>query len=348
MQILDSGTDQCTNDPWEYVLPVETCGPGSVLRVDWGDGTADTDYPVDADQSVNISHVFTSTPAGFYQVTASLRDPSGTEQDTFGLLAFILDAPTSGLEAKTNGQCGFPKTCANDGEIFVSALDGGVSPYDLTFSHGPTFSDVAGCSGELGCGIVFSGLSDGTYSLDTVDENGCVATTNSVQLFTSSVSVASVTQPTCGSIDLSASSTCEPLTFAWSTADGSGLNPGAEDQSNLSPGTYDVLITDPNGCTNSASFTLGYGITNVFTDDVFYMYILPTHKRALARAHTLICARCCAYHENRTSDRALGISRVRSAGPTLSAGRLEALGWCAPTRTLSSSTVTSRTQQWPH
>ena len=172
---------------------------------------------------------------------------------------------------------------------------------------------------------------------------------HSVQLFTSSVSVASVTQPTCGSIDLSASSTCEPLTFAWSTADGSGLNPAAEDQSNLSPGTYDVLITDPNGCTNSASFTLGYGITNVFTDDVFYMYILHTTRaRALTHALTHLCARCCTFHENRTSDRAPGISRVRSAGPTLSAGRLEALGWCAPTRTLSSSTVTSRTQQWLH
>ena len=271
MQILDSGTEQCTSDPWEYVLPVETCGSGSIVRVNWGDGTPDTDYSVDSDQDVTISHIYASTPVGFYQVTAALRDPSGVEQDSHSLLAFILDQPSAGLTAKTNGQCGFPKTCANDGEIFVSALDGGVSPYDLTFGHGPTFTDQPGCSGELGCNRIFSGLSDGTYTLDVIDDNGCVAQTQSVQLFTSSVTFSSLVESSCGNLDLTASSTCSPLSFSWTTSDGSGLNPTSEDQTGLGPGTYDVVITDPNGCTNSASFTVGYGITNVFTNDVFYM-----------------------------------------------------------------------------
>jgi hypothetical protein len=45
-------------------------------------------------------------------------------------------------------------------------------------------------------------------------------------------------------------------TFAWTTTDGSGLDETAEDQSGLSAGTYNLTVTDSNGCKISDSYVI--------------------------------------------------------------------------------------------
>ncbi|SDB24873.1 SprB repeat-containing protein [Flavobacteriaceae bacterium MAR_2010_188] len=47
-----------------------------------------------------------------------------------------------------------------------------------------------------------------------------------------------------GSIDLSLFGGTPPFTYAWSTADGTGLSPSTANQTGLSPGTYTVSVTD--------------------------------------------------------------------------------------------------------
>src|SRR5690606_35485536 len=52
-----------------------------------------------------------------------------------------------------------------------------------------------------------------------------------------------------GTIDLTVTGGSTPYTYAWTTNNGSGLNPTSQDQSGLTAGTYNVTVTDNKGCT---------------------------------------------------------------------------------------------------
>jgi hypothetical protein len=71
-----------------------------------------------------------------------------------------------------------------------------------------------------------------------------------------------VTQPTTcvsadGAITLALSGAAGPYTFNWATPNGSGLNPTAQNQTNLTVGTYNVTVTvNATGCSSTASYTL--------------------------------------------------------------------------------------------
>jgi len=63
-----------------------------------------------------------------------------------------------------------------------------------------------------------------------------------------------------GSIDISTTGgtigATGVYTYAWSTTNGSGLNPTAEDQTGLSAGTYTVTVSDANDCIDVETWTL--------------------------------------------------------------------------------------------
>ncbi|PLX23500.1 MAG: hypothetical protein C0597_00930, partial [Marinilabiliales bacterium] len=59
-----------------------------------------------------------------------------------------------------------------------------------------------------------------------------------------------------GSIDVTVTGGTSPYTYAWTTSDGSGLVPDAEDQSDLRAGKYDLTVTDDNSCTATTSITI--------------------------------------------------------------------------------------------
>lgn len=99
-----------------------------------------------------------------------------------------------------------------------------------------------------------------TYTL-TEPLLGCT-TSGSIAVTVNKVSLsASVTDETCtgsgnGAINLTPSGGVTPYSYVWSTADGSGLNGSSEDQTGLAPGTYDVVVTDANGCSATGSYTV--------------------------------------------------------------------------------------------
>jgi large repetitive protein len=72
----------------------------------------------------------------------------------------------------------------------------------------------------------------------------------------------SVTHLTCagnsteGAINLSVNGGVAPYVYNWSSANGTGLINGVEDQSGLSGGTYSVSVTDANGCTINKSIQI--------------------------------------------------------------------------------------------
>lgn len=92
--------------------------------------------------------------------------------------------------------------------------------------------------------------------------NSCISTNYQVVITVSEVLVSgSATNVSCsgsanGAIDITVTGGTGPYTFAWTTLNGSGLNATAEDQTNLTAGTYNVTVTDANSCQATAEFTL--------------------------------------------------------------------------------------------
>lgn len=123
---------------------------------------------------------------------------------------------------------------ASDGEA-QSSGNGGVGPYTYLWSNGQTSSTT-------------NGLSSGTYGLTITDNNGC-ETTNSVFLSepdTLDIQTL-ITDVSCnggndGEIDITPSGGVTPYGYQWNHG------PTTEDVLLLSAGTYQVSMTDANGC----------------------------------------------------------------------------------------------------
>ncbi len=139
--------------------------------------------------------------------------------------------------------------CSTDnGAISVSA-SGGSESYGFSWSTGQTTQAI-------------TNLTSGTYVIDVMDANGCMASesytiVNNVSncgAFCYTTIQGATTNETCGadngSIDITVLNAVAPVTYSWSN--------GAmvEDLSGLSAGTYTVTVTDANFCSETMSFTI--------------------------------------------------------------------------------------------
>lgn len=151
-----------------------------------------------------------------------------------------------------------PAACqgAATGAINTNPL-GGVAPYTLAWS---------GPNGFTANTVDISGLVAGIYTLSITDANGCNATfpldVNQPGIFNTSATLS--TYPggwniSCdgaqdGNIDLTVTGGTPGYTYNWSGP--SGFTSNVQDISALSAGTYDVEITDANGCSTLATYVL--------------------------------------------------------------------------------------------
>ena len=138
-----------------------------------------------------------------------------------------------------------PESCAGaaDGSVLLMA-SGGTGPYSYFW---PDLASVSPFQ---------SGLAPGSYLAQVTDAAGCTLDTTimvsgAAPLFQSAL----LTNPICsdsndGQIDLTVSGGQSPYTYSWSN----GFS--GQDPTGLGAGFYSVVITDANGCTSTASFSL--------------------------------------------------------------------------------------------
>lgn len=195
----------------------------------------------DGNSSAEQSPIHEYALPGDYEVCLIVTNLCGSDTSCTTL---SVTAPTVSVTAAvTNATCNHN---SSNGGIDLSVA-GGTPPYTFLWSNGSSSEDIAD-------------ISAGTYTVIVTDDNGESETVEIIVGSTYQVNIdeALETSPVChgdanGAISLNASSSGGALTFAWShdpNLSGSVAN-------NLPAGTYTIIATDPNNCSDEISVDLG-------------------------------------------------------------------------------------------
>ncbi|MCC7303553.1 MAG: gliding motility-associated C-terminal domain-containing protein [Bacteroidia bacterium] len=174
----------------------------------------------------------TANPTVTTTYTVTVTDANGctgTDQVTV-FVGNQLTLTTAGFPTLCNGNCTGQAT---------TIVAGGNGPFSYTWSNAATGANI-------------TGLCQGTYTVTVTDAWGCTATDTAIVSSPSAINlVISSTPSNCGqpdgSMNVIASGGVGPYSYAWT--------PGGYTTStvnNINSGTYCVIVTDANGCTDSA------------------------------------------------------------------------------------------------
>lgn len=139
--------------------------------------------------------------------------------------------------ADVTGSC-----IANSSSISINPT-GGQAPYSVQWSNNAT-------------GMFQDSLPAGAYNLQISDAHGCVLdTTIDVTTSPAALSTANQVNISCfglnnGAIDVTVLHGVPNFSYAWDNG------ATTEDLSNLTPGTYRLILTDGNGCKTTTSYTI--------------------------------------------------------------------------------------------
>ncbi len=136
--------------------------------------------------------------------------------------------------------------------------------YSTTGATGATFSGLpAGVSGSWVANVVtISGTPTVTgpfpYTVTLTGGCGTVSASGTINVNEPAVINSTLVQPTTcvsndGSITMTLSGAAGPYTFTWT---GTGVTPGAQNQTGLSVGNYSVTVTAANTCSSTSNFIL--------------------------------------------------------------------------------------------
>ena len=226
------------------------------ITVSASGGTGTLSYNLNTGQT-SSNGIFTGLPNGNYVVT--VKDANGcivTQSVTVGKAS----NPTLTIVNSNDVSC-FGES---DGSATVNAT-GGTASY--TYNWMPTGGSAA----------TAAGLAPGTYTVSVVDGSGC---TNQVQITIaepSGIIINKVITPSdCGqdngAIALTVTGGTGNYTYAWDP------NVSSTNQAtDLAIGSYEVTVTDDNGCTKTASYTVPLG-------NSFYIEAIPESATILQGA----------------------------------------------------------------
>jgi gliding motility-associated-like protein len=182
-----------------------------------------------------------SLPAGVYSVTITDNNACvATTSITISQPASAVMASVAALPVRCFGE--------NTGVADLSPV-GGTPPYTFNWSDGSSTEDL-------------SNLPAGAYTVTVTDNNGCLAYSGTVikQPADSLALQLNINDVSCyggnnGSISVNASGGTTPYYLRWDNTDYMFSNTGHL-VNNLSTGTYEVIVTDANGCTNQRTITI--------------------------------------------------------------------------------------------
>ncbi|MEZ5039327.1 MAG: SdrD B-like domain-containing protein [Saprospiraceae bacterium] len=209
-------------------IDLTVTGAGGPLTYDW----AHLPGPGEPEDLTNLA-------AGTYSVTVT--DGSCTSSASITLTT---TTPPSLSETHVDATCGM-----NNGSIDLTAT-GGTGGYTFDWDH------IAGSSNSED----LTNLAPGTYDVTVTDGSGCTDNLSiTIDSETGPSLVTALVNETCGlsngSIDLTVNGGTAPYTYDWDY-DGTGDNNDPEDLTFIGAGTYNVTVTDDNGCTATAGVSL--------------------------------------------------------------------------------------------
>ncbi|WP_082132695.1 T9SS type B sorting domain-containing protein [Bizionia psychrotolerans] len=206
-------------------------------------------YSIDGGVTFVNSNVFTGLAAGNYDVVVQYTTGTSVCITDPQTITITENDPLTGTVTLTT-----PYSCISNGEITVSGVTGGTPPYTYSID-GTTFQN----------GTVFTGLTNGTYTVSVQDDSGCV-------FIAAPITIEDLNPPTDLMFDnspLSCPLNTTTITITGTTG-GFGvleyqiIAPASEATPNqtsnvfagLAPGTYTFQVTDENDCTYSESYTV--------------------------------------------------------------------------------------------
>jgi large repetitive protein len=175
----------------------------------------------------------TNVVAGTYNVT--ITDANGCTTTASG----IVTQPAAALAGTTTTTA---VLCFGDATGGVNlTVTGGTAPYSYLWSNGATTEDL-------------TNVIAGTYNVTITDANGCTTTASGIvtQPAAALAGTTTTTAVLCfgdatGGVNLTVTGGTAPYSYLWSNG------ATTEDLTNVIAGTYNVTITDANGCTTTAS-----------------------------------------------------------------------------------------------
>ncbi|SDK60772.1 gliding motility-associated C-terminal domain-containing protein [Catalinimonas alkaloidigena] len=210
--------------------------PNGQLVVAVTGGTAPYEYAL-GNGAFGPDSIFANLPVGTYSIV--VRDANGCQAALDTLRLINQDAPTLSLVA-LNDATGCDGT---DGSLHVAAA-GGAGDYRFALNNGVFASDS-----------VFTNLAAGTYQVSVRDANGCTTTLADLVIRNQNaplISLVATSNPTgCagatdGSITVSTTGGAGSYTYSLN-----GMATPDSVFTNLTAGSYEVIVTDANGCSDT-------------------------------------------------------------------------------------------------
>ena len=239
--VIDAIITQESVSPYDYII---TDSLGAIVE--------------QVDNLIATNYVFDLLPAGTYTVT--VVDANGNIA-TITNIDITQPAAALATNATVSEFNGFRISCfgANDASIGL-ALSGGTPLYQVMWT---------GPNGFTSASENITNLEPGTYDLTVTDANGCVLNEQFVITEPLALTLSGSTSnfngfgvsgngAIDGSINTTISGGTGIYTYAWTTLDGT-IPAGQETNqnlTNLTSGTYTVVVIDQNGCTTTDFWTI--------------------------------------------------------------------------------------------
>ncbi len=194
--------------------------------------------------------------AGTYNVTAT------ASTGCTATASIVLTEPAALTFSLTKSSYnGADISCDNstDGTVTVASPVG----TGLVSTYQYQIRPFGGTFGAFQTNATFTGLAAGKYEARFKDQNACISIIKDITLVAPTVVVltANGTDVTCngandGKITASATGGTLPYVFAYKLTSASSYTTGTSPITGLAPGTYDVKVTDANGCMKTAQIII--------------------------------------------------------------------------------------------